>query len=143
MLVYLMVLHFIADFLLQSREMGKKKSSELSWLLKHLSIQAGVFFCGLMLLSSSSLQWFQVMQWIELVVLNTLIHGVIDWNIWKAYKASAYFRIKKNPQHELITQDKINPWKYWEDHWFYSTIGFDQLLHASTIVLLYKVLICV
>ena len=33
-------------------------------------------------------------------------------------------------------RDMAVNWKYWEDHWFYTTIGFDQLLHVLTIILL-------
>lgn len=130
MIIYLIVLHFIADFLLQSREMGKKKSTDIVWLVKHLIIQGFTFSVGLTLLG------YYNMSACNFVLYNTIIHGFIDWNIWKAYKYSAAYRMKKNPNHELLMPSKDNPWKYWEDHWFYSTIGFDQLLHMATIVFL-------
>jgi hypothetical protein len=31
---------------------------------------------------------------------------------------------------------KAASWKYWEDHWFFTTIGFDQLLHGLTLIYL-------
>jgi hypothetical protein len=121
MLIYLFVLHFIADFLLQSREMGKKKSVEFNWLAKHLAIQFAIFLVGLSI--------FNVECTVEFAGLNAIIHGIIDWNIWKLYKVSVYLRDK------TATPET---WKYWDDHWFYATIGLDQLLHAITLIGLYQ-----
>lgn len=61
---------------------------------------------------------------------NAAIHGVIDWNIWRLYKLSV---IKRFPG--LKEGDE---YKYWEDHWFYSTIGLDQLLHILTIITIFS-----
>ena len=137
MIAKLLALHFIADFLLQSREMGKKKSSELRWLLAHLSIQFTVFL---------------LVGW-KFALVNALIHGLIDWNIWKLYKLFVHLRLDKRTSIEyavrfVYTQKHNKRWRkamynrhvknfqYWEDHWFYATIGFDQLLHGLTLVYL-------
>lgn len=144
MLISMFVLHFIADFLLQSREMGTKKSSEVYWLAKHLAIQWTVFAVCL-------LPWLHEKA-IYFATLNALIHGLIDWNVWKLYKFSAYVRIMKivtkkhgtwtqPPEEDVNIKAEIVAWKYWEDHVFYSTIGFDQMLHAITIIYLYGVLV--
>lgn len=164
-LIWLMVLHFIADFLLQSREMGQKKSNEVKWLLKHLAIQFGVFFIGITppilfsYIDRSASSLIAVQYPLHILVLaacmkafmfsvyNALIHGLIDWNIWKLYKVSAYWRIRtivakkhgmwtQPPEDDVNIKAEIAGWKYWEDHWFYTTIGFDQLLHMSTLVAL-------
>ena len=149
-IAYMFVLHFVADFLCQSREMGQKKSSEWRWLAKHLLIQYSFFLFGLGLfslfapISASAI--------ILIPILNTIVHGIIDWNIWKAYKLSAHIRIKKSAHNETIANpdwnipfenrfkeayDKgVKGWQYWNDHWFYTTIGFDQLLHSLTIIIL-------
>jgi len=140
-LIAMLVTHFVADFLLQSREMGKKKSSEPKWLLAHLAIQ---FAC------------FLLYGW-KFALLNTLVHGAIDWHIWRLYKLSVYVRIKRSvakleqtfakkegvaawfteAQREQQYDHEANTWQYWEDHWFYATIGLDQLLHMITIVVLF------
>lgn len=147
LLAWMFVLHFVADFIFQSREMGQKKSSEWTWLAKHLMIQHAVFLVFLAPFVGIKLA-------LIFATVNALIHGLIDWNIWRLYKLSAHIRIKKDIavldkimvkdpmiDHEGLMeeayQDKVKNWKYWEDHLFYTTIGFDQLLHGLTLILLF------
>jgi hypothetical protein len=130
--IKLLVLHYVADFLLQPREMGKKKSQELKWLFGHLAIQATIF------LPFTSWQF---------ALANAAVHGVIDWNIWRGYKYLVMKRIydkdgnlyvygvsEGKPHHSLMSD--AGEWRFWEDHFFYSTIGLDQLLHAVTLIIL-------
>jgi hypothetical protein len=147
-LALMFLLHFVADFILQSREMGKKKSVEFRWLLTHLEIQTIVFVIGL----SYPLG---IMLACKVAVCNSLIHGLIDWNIWKLYKLSAWRRIQNKLEVEAMHMDEagsamtfeikqqrekeeIATWQYWEDHLFYTIIGFDQLLHGLTLIFLAK-----
>ena len=129
MLAVLFVTHYVADFLLQSRDMGKKKSSEPRYLFAHLFIQFMLFW---------------PVAGFKFALMNAAIHGVIDWNIWRGYKYYAYkriaaeaakFNLSGDDRAKWIAESGKN-WQYWEDHWFYSTIGFDQLLHALTITFL-------
>ena len=124
-LILLFISHFIADFLLQSREMGQKKSQYFKWLVDHLSIQYLVMLFFMLIITD----W----NWListTFSLLNALIHGIIDWYIWKAYKLHAIRIIRRD-------KIKVRDFKYWEDYLFYTTIGFDQLLHYATIVGLY------
>ena len=107
--------HFVADFIFQSRKMGQNKSSSLKWLSLHIAI---IFICFLPF-------------GLKFAVLNALFHAVIDGTIWNLYKISVFLRDK--------TATKEN-WKYWQDSWFYTTIGFDQFLHGATIILLMEYL---
>jgi len=126
-LIGALVTHFVADFILQSRKMGKEKSSKFTVLLHHLAIQAvGFLWLG----------W-------KFALLNAAIHGVVDWHIWRLYKLLVINRTKEaDGAHplwdEYIRDNKthVKEWKFWDDHWFYTTIGFDQLLHIGTIVFL-------
>lgn len=111
MIAKLLCLHFLADFILQPREMGKKKSQEPKWLAGHLAIQFLIF---------------SVVGW-KFALANAAVHGVIDWNLWRFYKLSV---IKRFPD---ATAENF---KFWEDHLFFTTIGFDQLLHGLTLVFL-------
>jgi len=132
MIAKLLVLHYIADFLLQPREMGQKKSSEPKWLLAHLAIQFAIF-------APFTSAWF--------ALANCAVHGVIDWYIWRGYKLTAYYRIRKDviakygswtqpPEEDVNIKAGIASWQYWTDKIFYDTIGFDQLLHGLTLVTL-------
>ena len=135
-LCILFVLHFISDFLLQSRETAKNKSIQFSYLAGHCWTIFFVTLFGTILLTS-----LNGIQSIALCVLNALIHGMIDWNIWKGYKLYLAKKLGptrdeiKNPLlRKEITIDRMKRFAYWEDHWFYATIGLDQLLHALTIL---------
>ena len=129
LLVYLFALHFIADFLLQTRDMATKKSSDINVLAAHCGIQLLVICAGLTLFTSASQAFY-------MAFFNALIHGVIDWHIWKGYKLSV---AKRFPELNWKDPYQVSVYKYWEDSWFYSTIGLDQLLHVSTLALLARV----
>lgn len=134
--IVLFFLHFIADFILQSREMGKNKSSHFPTLVKHCFIQLAVFLIGgaawLSYLNPGAPFYIILIVAGKFALVNAIIHGVIDWNIWKGYK---YFATKRAAK--LAVPES---YAYWEDHWFYTTIGLDQFLHAATILGLLMVL---
>jgi hypothetical protein len=118
LIAYAIFLHFIADFLLQSREMGKNKSHDLFYLLMHVMIQWLVMFGGLLFMLNPVAAY-------QIAAINAFIHGLIDWNIWRYYKRWVKFRFGNPKEQEF---------KYWEDSGFYSTIGFDQMLHMWSIL---------
>ena len=139
--LYLFALHFIADFILQPREMGRRKSEcslkGLKYLLAHIFIVFSVFFVGLIIFAGWQFA-------LIFAVFNAVLHFIIDAIIWKGYMYSVWKR-----RHKLLGYDKGESpprsdkeikktlkvhFKYWEDSWFYATIGLDQLLHFSTIV---------
>jgi hypothetical protein len=143
--------HFVADFLLQNREMGKNKSEKIDVLIEHVLINTGI--TGIFLLPFVGPEKAMIFS-----LLNGLVHGLIDWNIWRFYKAYAMNKIKKEAQFmatkrrltlvgktkEQVYMDKVgllmearSNFKFWEDHWFYVTIGADQFLHTVTIVVLW------
>ena len=125
-LILLFIAHFIADFILQSREMGQKKSQYFKWLIGHLFIQYFVMLVFVLGITSGDWKTATLFS-----LSNTIIHGIIDWYIWKFYKLHAIRIIKRD-------RIKVKEFKYWEDHIFYTTIGFDQLLHGVTIIGLWE-----
>lgn len=137
LLAYMMVIHFVADFLLQSREMGKNKSIYFKVLLQHIGIQFAMFA---LLLSP----FLGIKMAIIFALYNSAVHGVIDWYIWKGYKLFAGYKLLKDitkDYPEISEKDKngllaerAKNFKFWEDHWFFATIGLDQLLHTVTII---------
>jgi len=144
-MVLLMLTHFVADFLLQSREMGRKKSTDKLWLLRHLII---IYAC-FSVTSPLVFEWYEAFLF---TALNTLAHGAIDALIWKGYAWTVWRRRRSvavrqgwNGESEVFghlddgeaKRHLKKNFKYWEDSWFYHTIGLDQFLHYITIVLLY------
>jgi hypothetical protein len=134
----LVVLHFIADFVFQSRKMGREKSERFKVLLDHIFVQLIIFEFGLLLLGFT---WHQATVF---GLLNALVHGLIDWNVWRLYKCwviASYVQPVRDAGYKKeeifpLAKERALSHKYWEDHTFYLTIGFDQLLHALTLVIL-------
>jgi len=140
-LAVMLTCHFIADFLLQSREMGKEKSYRFTVLCRHIGIQLAVLTIGLAICGLP----------IETIIiisgLNASVHGLIDWNIWRGYKLYSQYRITNGIDKHLVKgtilehtgykhYKEVPNFTYWDDHWFYVTIGLDQLLHGLTLIAL-------
>lgn len=139
-LSYMFILHYLADFLLQSREMGTKKSTEPKWLFRHIYVIFCVFLIGLF-------PFFKIPFVLFFSLANAAVHACIDWFIWRGYKCLAKRKITKQVKEDYpglseVDTDKLvktrsSQFKYWEDEYFYATIGLDQLLHILTIVVLF------
>jgi hypothetical protein len=126
LLLLVLFLHFLADFILQPRNMGRKKSEHKGYLVLHILIQFLVMLIGTSyFLDRTTALW--------LATSNAAIHGVVDTFIWRLYKNTVKWR---RPKHLMVD----GTFRYWEDHWFYCFIGFDQLLHTVTLVMLVKYL---
>ena len=134
--IILFITHFLFDFMFQSREMGKRKSEDINYLLKH----GGILFMGYMWAAYAICDNMADMFAMSTVIV--LIHCIQDWYIWRGYK----WLIKWQIARESFDGDVKNTWmgeelkifKYWEDHKFYTTIGLDQTLHFITIVAVYN-----
>lgn len=113
-LVLLIIIHVIFDFLLQSRDTATNKSSNFKYLVGHLA----VIYFGLLIYSL--LVGYNVSQGVSFALGNTILHGIIDWNIWRLYKLSV---IKRFP-----TADA--KFEYYNDSMFYNFIALDQALHG-------------
>ena|SRR6478735_6599840 len=125
MIISLMITHGIFDWLLQDRETAKNKSSKFKFLAGHLFIiYFGLLLWGLLF---GKLYFHDSFLF---ALSNTILHGIIDWNIWKLYK---YLAIKRYPD---IDQN----FPYWEDSWFYNFIMLDQLLHGVCYIVIYDLL---
>lgn len=113
-LVLLIVIHVVFDFVLQSRNTAKNKSSSFSYLAGHLFI---ILF-GLLLYGV--LCGYTKEQGLYFAILNTIAHGLIDWNIWRLYKLSV---ARRYPSADMS-------FEYYNDSMFYNFIAFDQALHG-------------
>ena len=123
LIVLLLIGHFLGDFMYQSRAVAKNKSNlrEPYWLFWH----ATVIWCW----TAGPLVAFTTMP-IGMILLVSLfiaaVHGIIDACSWNLYKLTVRKRFPNLKAGEEF--------KYWEDHWFYTTIGADQLSHVLTII---------
>ena len=120
-IVLALILHFVADFVLQSREMALNKSAKKMVLLQHVGIHFVCFFIGLL--------FFGLWEAFVISGINAVLHAIIDWNVWRGYKAVVPRRVEKGSP--LWKNDE---WQFWNDHWFFLTIGADQLLHTLSIL---------
>lgn len=133
-IIILFGIHFFADFICQTREMGGKKSENLKILSYHgLIIFSIFFFCGTLIFNNSMILFS---------IVYTFIHCLQDWYIWRGYKWFAKWRIAKKEfngdMKSTWMEEELKIFKYWEDKWFYTTIGLDQTLHFITIVAVYN-----
>jgi|SaaInlV_100m_DNA_2_1039680.scaffolds.fasta_scaffold06613_10 hypothetical protein len=122
-IIFLVVMHFICDFVLQSRQMAKNKSSSLKWLTVHVITYATGFAILLALMSD-----FMVIgsMLITFVVINALLHFLTDFSTSR----TTSFCYKQMQEQESDS---------WE-HLFWIVIGLDQMFHIVTLILTYWML---
>ena len=73
-LIIILFIHFVADFLFQSREMGIKKSRNIYWLITHIYIYSIITFIGWVLYFDLN---FKMM--FELISLTVFSHFLTDY----------------------------------------------------------------
>ena len=123
-LVTLMICHLVFDWLLQDRETATNKSHNIKYLLPHvILINAGILIWGLFFTDLTNKQVF------IFALSNSVLHAIIDWNIWKLYAVTVVKRF-----------DNLDSFTYWNDRWFYNFIAFDQLLHGLCYIVIYFLL---
>lgn len=109
--ILIQAIHFIADFLCQTREMATNKSKSLYWLTIHVLVYSTVTTIGWCYFEPS----LESIGWIWLVTFSS--HWLTDFI---TSKITTYFYLKNNMGG------------------FFGTIGFDQLIHATTLLLTYN-----
>ena len=131
------IAHFIGDFVLQSREMGKNKSKYAGVLIAHTCILwSTTVFIGLLI--GYDMTKTEVL---EFATINSLAHMVIDGIVWNVYKANVRNQLKMicPGENAEYIEYRLEEWKFWEDHTFFTFIGFDQMSHMLTIIIVYGV----
>ena len=118
-IIYILFSHFIADFIMQTHEMGINKSTSTKWLTKHIVAYGNT----LLALSLPLAIMYTILgkgQYVILIILYILFNMAMHW-------ITDYITSK-------ITK------KYWEAqkvHEFFVVIGLDQFIHATTLILSY------
>ena len=111
----ILLIHWIADFILQTDEEAKGKSSSWRCLLSHTLTYSFVFF------------------------IASLMYGAVDYNVrfllfspitFIAHTATDYYTSRVNAQ----------LWKEQRTHAFFVSVGFDQLLHFAQLLITFQLL---
>lgn len=123
--VLVFLLHYLADWILQSLEMGREKSNKFNVLCQHIFVIFLVIFAG-------TIPLLGLEQAAVFSGANALTHAVIDWNIWRIYRLTVKLRHPKVPEDELR-----KTFKFWEDPVFGHFLGLDQLAHYVILYLIY------
>jgi hypothetical protein len=109
--IIIQFIHFIADFLFQTREMATNKSSSIKWLSLHVLVYSfitTIFWIGF----TADLQTL-----VSIFIVTFMTHWPTDYC---TSKLTTYFYGKNN----LFA--------------FFSVIGFDQFIHTTTLILTYN-----
>jgi ABC-type amino acid transport system permease subunit len=106
---YILVCHFIADFICQNDSMALNKSRSLLWLGIHSVVYAAVMGIMLCLMSVGSLKY---------VLLQGILHFMIDFC---SSRATTYL------------------WQKNQRHYFFVVIGLDQLIHTICLLTLLNI----
>lgn len=127
LILYSLLLHFIADFICQTRYTAQNKATHLVVLVSHATTVWFVFVIGSIILLIVTRDPNMLNSFILFGFVNATMHGIIDWNIWRLYNKFVTYR-------KIAVID--TQFKYWEDKYYYMTIGLDQMLHAVVIIVL-------
>ena len=117
-IVYILTTHFIADFVMQTDEMAKGKSTSIKWLTLHIvSYFKGFMIAAIIVYSLIALIWGNILSpW--LLIGYCLVNAVLHW-------ITDYFTSKQTAK----------LWAQQRTHDFFVMIGLDQLIHATCLIL--------
>jgi len=118
--IYIILVHWVADFVFQTRQMGDNKNSSSFWMLMHVFCYSGITLIGWSLLS--------IFTGLDISLINLLISFLL---VFATHYITDYFSSK-------ITHKFANEKKWYG---FFTTIGFDQVLHYTQLFLIYNYII--
>lgn len=110
MIYYLLALHYLADFPFQIRWMANNKSHNQLALLAHILTYGSVLTAGLYYLMPETVP---LSTFIMFIAFNVVCHYVTD---------------------SITSKITSFLWKKQQIYLFFSTIGFDQLVHTCTLI---------
>ena len=116
LLLWIMFLHWVADFVAQSDWMARNKSKKMLPLFFHCAIYGSIMFLGM--------------------IITPMGFGIGMLALWVVFNAVAHFLI------DGITS-RVNSW-LWEKkdvHNFFVSIGFDQYVHFLLLALSARILL--
>ncbi len=129
----IIIVHYLADFVLQANKWQVGKSSDMSCLLSHTITYSGLWAAPACLILGTmnpheTTEWY-VISTILFFVITFVFHTITDYLTIRLNKSLI-------PKRELfnITKDGINKKVVWfpkgeNYHRFFIGVGFDQVLH--------------
>lgn len=119
--------HFISDFLLQSRNMGRNKGKNIFWLLTHVTVYStSIFWLWFCIVGIEQYSFYTIFGLYFSIFISHFITDFIT------SKISGYAYLK------TIDRKTKNKQKYKWEYTFWCTIGFDQFIHAISLILIYN-----
>ena len=117
-IIYILSVHFISDFIMQSDEMAKGKSTSIKWLTLHILSYLKGFICSAIIFYvATTLIWGRITSPL-LILAYCLVNAILHW-------VTDYFTSKETSR--LWAELKV--------HQFFIMIGLDQLIHATCLIL--------
>ncbi len=120
----ILIIHFIADFIVQTEWQAQNKSSNIYALIAHVITYS---LCWIPFVMYYNLHWF--------VTMTFIIHLITDYFTSRLNK-----KLIPERQFEGVKLDGIRKYSfpYGENfHNFFVGVGFDQLLHYTQLILTY------
>lgn len=111
--IYVLLLHFFADFVLQSRWMADNKSRNVEALTLHVFVYSLTLWVGAWIMLA--FDYWDVILVSRFALLNFVVHWIID-----------------------KTTSRFTQWAWFEKkdvHLFFCIVGLDQFLHAATLLI--------
>ena len=117
-IIYILSVHFVSDFIMQSDEMAKGKSTSIKWLTLHILSYLKGFICSAIIFYVTiTLIWGRIASPL-LILAYCLVNAILHW-------VTDYFTSKETSR--LWAELKV--------HQFFIMIGLDQLIHATCLIL--------
>ena len=119
--IYILCLHYVADFIFQPYDVSVKKSESYKALLSHVATYTCTIYIGMLLVVDLECA-------LKFSGLNFIFHFLVDWATSRV--------ISDNSSRLLLDPDVTKPihkrLKLWGP---ISLLGFDQLLHQSFLLI--------
>jgi len=112
--IFILAIHWFADFVMQTDKQAKGKSRQWKWLLSHTATYSLFWFIPILIIFN-----LNVLSAIYFVLITFVIHTAQDY-------------VTSRINSRLHQQNKI--------HEFFVSVGFDQLLHFIQLLLTYNIL---
>ena len=120
-IILIIAIHWIADFVFQTDEMAKGKSTNFNTLIFHTSVYSAVWLTVLVLLGifAGTFTMPYLIFTLKFSFITFLAHTAIDY-----YTSKVHTKLYEDDKHRE----------------FFTSLGFDQLLHYAQLFITFEML---